>query len=112
MKIVEAMKVIDAKWVENHQGFRVLFKRFTGTEWLDDLSPPEDASLLDSDVTAWRLAWKLAQSTPLSGQDAEEGDMADIRVVDQQGNPVENYATGEMDVFNRRIREPSEEIKQ
>ena len=112
MKIIEAMKVIDAKWVEKHQGFRVQFKRFDGTKWLDDVSPPEGASLLDSDVTAWRLAWKLAQSSPLSGGEAKEGDMADIRVVDQRGNPVENYATGEMDVFNLRIREPHEEIKQ
>ena len=101
MKIVEAMKVIDAKWVGKHQGFRVQFKRFTGTEWLDDVSPPEDASLLDSDVTAWRLAWKLAQSSPFSGREAKEGDMVDIRVVDYKGEPVEYYATGEMTVFNQ-----------
>jgi hypothetical protein len=103
MKIVDAMKVIDAKWVEKQQGFRVKFKRFDGTEWIDDVSPPEDASLLDSDVTDWRLAWKLAQSTPLSGSEAKEGDMADIRVVDHKGLPVEYYATGEMTVFNQLV---------
>ena len=103
MKIVEAMKVIDTKWVEKHQGFRVLFKRFNGTGWLDDVSPPEDASLLDSDVTAWRLAWKLAESSPLRSDKPREGDMVDIRVVDHKGEPVEYYATGEMTVFNQLV---------
>ena len=101
MKIAESMKIIDQKWVEKKKGFRVQFKRYTGTDWVEDMSPPEDASVLDSDVTTWRLAWKLAESTPLTDGDAQEGDMADVRVVDQNGDPVENYATGENDVFNR-----------
>jgi len=104
MKIAEALKFIDQKWVEKKEGFRVQFKRYTGTDWVEDISPPEDASALDSDVTTWRLAWKLAESTPLSSGKAQDGDMADIRVVDQNGNPVENYATGEKDVFNRLVR--------
>ena len=101
MKIAESMKIIDQKWVEKKEGFRVQFKRYTGTEWVDDISPPGDAAALDSDVTTWRLAWKLAESTPLSNGETQEGDMADIRVVDQNGDPVENYATGEKDIFNR-----------
>jgi hypothetical protein len=56
-----------------------------------------------ADVTTWRLDRKLAESTPLSNGEAQDGDMADIRVVDQNGDPVENYATGEMDVFNRMV---------
>ena len=104
MKIAESMKIIDQQWIKKESGFRVQFKRYSGTEWVADMVPPENASPLDSDVTTWRLAWKLAQSTPLSGEDATEGDMADIRVVDQNGEPIENYATGEMDVYNRRAR--------
>jgi hypothetical protein len=103
MKIGEALQVIDAKWVEKQQGFRVQFRRFDGTEWLDDLSPPEDAALLDSDVTAWRLAWKLAESTPLRSDQPQAGDMVDIRVVNHQGESVEYYATGEMTVFNQAV---------
>jgi hypothetical protein len=103
MKITESMKIIDQKWVEKKEGFRVQFKRYTGTEWVADMSPPEDAAVLDSDVTTWRLAWKLAQSTPLSGSEAKEGDMADIRVVDHKGESVEYYATGEMTVFNQLV---------
>ena len=109
MKIAESMKIIDQKWVTKQEGFRFNSNDSPGPSGSMTFLPLKDASLLDSDVTAWRLAWKLAQSTPLSGQDAVEGDMADICVVDQRGNPVENYATGEMDVFNRRVREPGEE---
>jgi len=101
MKIAEAMKIIDQKWVEKEAGFRVQFKRYTGSEWVADISPPADAAALDSDVTTWRLAWKLAESTPLTDEAPQEGDMAEIQVVDQNGDPVENYTTGEKDVFNR-----------
>ena len=100
MKIAEAMKIIDRKWVEKEKGYRVEFKRLEGTDWVEDSSPPADASPLDSDVTAWRLAWKLAESTPLTPGEAKEGDMVDIRVVDQDGRPIENYATGEKDIYN------------
>jgi len=68
MKIAEAMKIIDQKWVEKEAGFRVQFKRYTGSEWVADISPPADAAALDSDVTTWRLAWKLAESTPLTDE--------------------------------------------
>ena len=100
MKIVEAMKIIDKRWVKKQAGFRVQFKRYTGSEWVADMSPPEDASPLDSDVTTWRLAWKLAESTPLNGGEPEEGDMADICVVDQEGTAIKHYATGDKDIFN------------
>ena len=74
MKIIEAMKVIDAKWEEKTPGFFGFDSNdSTVPSGSMTFSPPEDASLLDSDVTAWRLAWKLAQSSPLSGGEAKEG---------------------------------------
>ena len=103
MKIAESMKIIDQKWVKKRKGFRVQFKRYTGTDWVEDMSPPEDAPALDSDVTTWRLAWKLSESTPLTNDEVQAGDMADIRVVDQNNDPIENYATGAKDVFNRIV---------
>jgi hypothetical protein len=67
---------------------------------VDDYSPGEKAAPLDSDVTAWRLAWKLAKSTPLREGTAQEGDLVNICVVDHDNNQIAYYATGEKDVFN------------
>ena len=100
MKIVEALKIIDAKWIEKKKGFRVCMQRREGSDWITDYTPDEDATPLDSDVAAWRTAWKLAQSTPLSDGGPQEGDMVNLYVVDQDNNPIAYYATGEKDVFN------------
>ena len=64
------------------------------------LSPPADAAPLNSDVTAWRYAWKLAQSTPMRPDQPKEGDMLNIFVVDQDNQPILYYATGEKEIFN------------
>ena len=100
MKIADALKLIDDNWVEKPKGFRVCMQRREGSEWVTDYSPGEKAAPLDSDVTTWRLAWKLAESKPLKGDDPQEGDLVNIHVVDQDNHQVAYYATGEMDVFN------------
>ncbi|MCG8636699.1 MAG: hypothetical protein MI863_22895 [Desulfobacterales bacterium] len=100
MKISDAMKKIDESWVTKKKGFRVRMHRREGNDWVLDCSPGEKSSPLDSDVTSWRLAWKLAQSTPLRKGEAQEGDMVNIHVVDQDDVAVIYYATGENEVFN------------
>lgn len=101
MKIAEAMKIIDSKWTEKKNGYRVCFKRQEKDTWVADYSPGEETSPLDSDVTTWRLAWKLAQSTPLKGSIYQEGDMVNVFVVDQDNNPINYYATGKKEIFNK-----------
>lgn len=100
MKIAEALKFIDDNWVQKPKGFRVCMQQREGSEWVTDYSPDETAAPLDSDVTAWRLAWKLAVSTPLIGGEPQEGDLVNLYVVDQDNNQIAYYATGEKDVFN------------
>lgn len=100
MDITEALKIIDDKWIEKPKGFRVCMQRREGSVWVTDYSPEGEAAPLDSDVTTWRLAWKLAQSTPLGGGDPQEGDLVNLFVVDQDNNAIAYYATGEKDVFN------------
>ena len=100
MKIVEAIEVIDKTWVQKPKGFRVRFEKKSDNEWTTDYSPGEDQALLDSDVVAWRLAWKLYQATLSSDPEFGQGSMANIHVVDDAGNRVKYYATGEFDVFN------------
>lgn len=100
MKIADAMKVIDENWVEKKKGFRVCLQRREGTEWVAEYTPGEKAAPLDSDVTTWRLAWKLAQSTPLRTGEPKEGDMVNIFVVDQDNHPIDYYSTGKKETFN------------
>ena len=100
MKITEAIKIIDAKWVEKKKGYRVCMQRREGSGWVTDYTPGEKAAPLDSDVTTWRLAWKLAQGTPLREGTPQEGDLVNIYVVDQDNNQVDYYATGEKEIFN------------
>jgi len=101
MKIADALKTIDGNWIKKKKGFRVFLQRREGSKWITDYSPGEKAGPLDSDVTTWRLAWKLAQSTPLRSGEPQEGDMINIFVVDQDNNPIINYATGEKEKFNQ-----------
>ena len=103
MKIADAMKTIDKNWVEKKKGFRVCMQRYEGTEWVDDQSPGENSDPLDSDVTSWRFAWKLAKSTPLRTGEPQEGDMVNIFVVDQDNNPIFYYASGEKEIFNKYV---------
>jgi hypothetical protein len=96
MKISELLKAVDAGWVRKPEGFRVRFQtRIEGT-WVTDTMPGEAESLLDSDVVAWRSAWKLWQAAK-SGV----GEYVNITVVDDRGEPVSYYATGRFEVFNR-----------
>ena len=102
MKITEAIKIIDNNWIEKQKGFRVYMQRREGSEWVVDYTPDQEATPLDSDVAAWRTAWKLAQSTPLREGEAQEGDMVNLHVVDQDNNPIAYYETGKKEIFNAR----------
>ena len=92
MKINDALARIDAGWVHKPRGFRVRFDVYVDGRWESDYSPEEDAAPLDSDVTAWRLAWKLAQ--------ANDGDLVNITVVDDQGDRVRSYMTNAFEVYH------------
>ena len=102
MKIADAMQIIDDNWVAKPKGFRVCMQRRQGSEWVTDYSPGEEAAPLDSDVTTWRLAWKLAQSTPPRQGAPQDGDLVNLYAVDQDNNPIDYYSTGEKEIFNAR----------
>ena len=100
MKIADALKIIDNNWIEKSKGYRVCMQRREGSAWVTDYSPEETAAPLDSDVTTWRLAWKLAQCTPVRAEGPQEGDLVNIYVVDQDNNAIAYYASGEKEIFN------------
>ena len=100
MEIKEGLKIIEDGWIRKPKGFRVRFHRQTETGTETVLSPPADAAPLNSDVTAWRYAWKLWQATRNGSQEGASGTLYNITVVDDQGNPSRFYGTGDFEVYN------------
>jgi len=105
MKVSEAINRIDARWVRKPKGFRVRFDIFTDGRWCTDYSPEQNAPPLNSAVMAWRFAWKLAQTCEVGKAPYEDGDIANIFVVDDQGERVRSYITDGYDVYH-----PQEEL--
>ena len=102
MKVSEALKVIDDGWVKKPKGFRVHYQKRVNSEWIADYAPGEEENPLDSDVVAWRLAWKLSQAGKSNPPEISEGDMVNIYVVDESGDPVMFYGTNQPRVLNKR----------
>ena len=100
MKLSEAVKIINEGWVRKRKGFRVHFQKKTGIEFITDYVPEEHQKPLESEVAAWRLAWKLYEATKSNDSEIGEGEVVNIYVVDEQGNPVKFYATNEPKVYN------------
>jgi hypothetical protein len=100
MKIAEGLKIIKEGWVPKPQGFRVRFHLQTETGVDLVLSPPPGVAPLNSDVTAWRYAWKLAQATRKEAEAGSPGAMYNITVVDDQDRPFQFYGTGKLETYN------------
>lgn len=98
MKQVDLLKLSDATWIRKRQGFRVRSQQLIDGERIDVLMPAESEIPLDSDVAAWRIAYKLSQ-----GADVAADGLAphvSITVVDDLGEPIDCYITGAKHVFN------------
>ncbi len=102
MNIKELLSVVDKGWVRKPKGFRVHFEKLTPNGPVTDFVPGTDQALMDSDVVAWRSAWKLFQATQSDDPEFGNGRLVNIYVVDEDNRPVINYATGRYDIFNRR----------
>jgi hypothetical protein len=100
MKMVEALNAIDRSWIKKKEGFRVVFQKKSGAEFITEHCPGEAEKPMDSNVAAWRLAWKLAQAGKPCDDKIRDGDMVNIHVVDETGARVRYYATNDFDVFN------------
>ena len=100
MKVSELLKVVDQGWVKKPKGFRVHFQQITDEGPVTDYVPGENESLFDSDVVAWRSAWKLLQVAESDHPEMGDGKLVNIYVVDDSGNKVKNYATNQYEVFN------------
>ncbi len=100
MKVVEATRVIDRSWVRKPAGFKVHYQVRTEEGIIEDYIPGPNEKPMSSDVVAWRMAWKLGEVSKTDDPEYGNGKIMNIYVVDDQGNPVRYYATGEYCVFN------------
>ncbi len=102
MKITEAMKIVDEGWVKKRKGFRVHFQKMVNSELMTDYVPGDKEKPLDSDVLAWRLAWKLSEATKSDNPETSEDDIVNITVVDDLGNQIKFYGTNQPKIYNPR----------
>ncbi len=100
MKIAQGMKLIEEGWITKPKGFRVKFQRMEGGELVTGYSPGLEDKALDSDVTTWRYAWKLAMAAQLENGQLKEGTLVNVTVVDDEDTPFTYYATGKKETFN------------
>jgi hypothetical protein len=105
MQISSGLKIIDAGWIQKPKGFRVKYQKLVDGQIVTEYSPPEGSALLDSDVTAWRYAWKLLVATQSNGDDIQPDELVNIHVVTDTGEKVAYYATGAFTVFNAKKAE-------
>ena len=101
MKSVEAYKIIDEGWVKKRKGFRVRFQKQVDSEIITDYFPDMDDGPWLSEIAIWRMAWKLAESKKSDTPDINAGDLVNIYVIEDGGNPIKYYATNQFEVFNQ-----------
>ena len=101
MKSVEAYKIIDEGWVKKRKGFRVRFQKQVDSEIITDYFPDMDAGPWLSEIAIWRMAWKLAESKKSDTPDINAGDLVNICVIEDGGNPIKYYATNQFEVFSQ-----------
>ncbi|UCB49704.1 MAG: hypothetical protein JSW56_02065 [Deltaproteobacteria bacterium] len=102
MKTKDALEIIDEGWVKKKKGFRVHFQKMVNAELITDYVPPQEVKPLDSDVVAWRLAWKLAEATKTYTSEINDGEIINVYVVDDEGHPMNYYATNRPEIFNAK----------
>ena len=100
MKIADGLKLIENGWIRKPKGFRVRFHRQTDAGIEAGLSPSPEAAPLNSDVTAWRYAWKLWQATRAAVETEDPGALYNITVVDDQERPFRFYGSGDFETYS------------
>jgi hypothetical protein len=102
MQISEGLEIINIGWIQKPKGFRVKYQKQAEAQLVTEYSPPEGSALLDSDVTAWRYAWKLFMTTQTDKADGCDAELVNIHVVNDTGAKVKYYVTDTYAVFNKQ----------
>ncbi len=80
MQITAGLKIIETDWIQKPKGFRVQYQKLVDGQLVTELSPPEDKAVLDSDVVAWRYAWKLFMATRSDSADIQEEELVTAQI--------------------------------
>jgi hypothetical protein len=100
MKLAKGLKVIAEGWISKPKGYRVKFQQLVDQELVTEYSPDLEDKPLDSDVTTWRYAWKLAKAAQPKSETVLPGELVNVTVVDEKDTMVNYYATGKPEIFN------------
>lgn len=100
MKLKDSVKIADQGWIRKRKGYRIHFQKREGAKIVTDYCPGEGEKLIDSDVVAWRLAWKLVQATATDGPEIGEGEIVNVYVVDDRDERIRYYATHAFEMLN------------
>jgi hypothetical protein len=100
MKQADLLKLGDQAWVRKRKGFRIRCYQLIDDVRTEALMPTESELPMDSELAAWRVAYKLAQNRDATADGQPV--YIDITVVDDLGEPVPYYVTGQPQVFNER----------
>jgi len=85
---------------EKYYTLWVKYQKLVDGQLATEVSPPEEKAGLDSDVVAWRYAWKLFMATRSAEEGIQADELVNIHVVDDADQKVKYYATGGFDMFN------------
>ena len=105
MNIKELLEVVDKGWIKKPKGFRVHFQKMIDAELVTEYLPNPNEAPFESDVVAWRYAWKLHMATKSDSAEIAAGELVNICVVDDSDNPIKYYASNRFEVFNRKDAE-------
>lgn len=102
MKLKEGMEIINKGWVKRRKGYRIFFERLDKGEWITDLFPGENEKPLTSDISAWELARRFAETTRSDETKKNQGNITNISVVDDLGHTINFYGTNQPWILNPR----------
>jgi len=102
MLLKDTVKLVGKGWVQRRKGYRIRFQRRAETGWATEFSPDMKEKSWTSEIATWELARRLAAATKDAGPDNPEGEIVNICVVDDAGEPIPYYATNQSHVLNPR----------
>ncbi len=102
MLVKDTVKIVNKGWIKRRKGYRVRFQRRTEEGWATEFSPDMQEKAWTSEISTWELARRLSEAAKNAQPGDPDGEIVNISVVDDAGEPVPYYATNQPYVMNPR----------